>query len=48
MFGLNVMDTANALVLIWKLPEPRTAFNVIMGYRTDPDVIYEAVSNLNR
>ena len=47
MARLEIMNTANVFVLIWKLPKPRTPLNIIMGNRADPNVVYEMISKLN-
>jgi hypothetical protein len=42
------VNTANVFVLIWELPKPRTALNIIMCDRADPYVIYEMVAKFDR
>jgi len=47
MFWLQIMNTANVLVLIGQFPKPRASFNIIMRDGVNPDIIDEMVAKLN-
>jgi hypothetical protein len=47
MLRLNFMDTADILILIGQLPEPRTPPYIVMGDRGNPDIMDTMITKLN-
>jgi len=47
MLRLNVMDTANILVLIGQLLEPWTPLHIVMGDRGYPNVMNTMIPKLD-
>jgi hypothetical protein len=47
MLRLNIMDTADILILIGQLPEPRTPLYIVMGDRGNPDIMDTMIPKLD-
>jgi hypothetical protein len=47
MLWLNIMDSADILILIGQFPEPRTPLYIVMGNRGNPDVVNAMLPKLD-